>query len=284
MQVYKTAIVTGASSGIGARCASSLARAGFRVCLIARRKDRLDGVTKAICQAEGGQAAIAVVADVTRPQDRSRVLERCLTLWERIDLLVNNAGYALGGAVEELDCEAVRQEFEVNCFAYLTWMQDVAGRMICQPHGGRIINVGSVSGLVAFPALGAYAASKYAVEAFSDAARRELRPFGVQVVLVEPGSVVSEIWRKADALSHALKVDWRQSRYRALYEAELEHADRMRRGRGPSPDVVARAVVKAATARRPKPRYYVTAEAKLAAMLAKMPTRVQDWILRRVLP
>jgi NAD(P)-dependent dehydrogenase (short-subunit alcohol dehydrogenase family) len=185
--------------------------------------------------------------------------------------------------VEDLDLDAVRRQFEVNVFAYVAWMREVAGLMVSQEGRGRIVNVSSVSGRIAMPGLGAYAASKYAVEAFSDAARRELHPFGIRVVLVEPGSVTSEIWGQGQDLSEALGLDWRGSRYRRLYELEQEHAERMRSGKGPSSDVVAQAVVKAATARRPKARYLVTGEARAGALLAKLPTGLQDWLLRRLM-
>jgi NAD(P)-dependent dehydrogenase (short-subunit alcohol dehydrogenase family) len=277
----RTALITGASSGIGAAAAEALAAAGFSLCLTARRRDRLREVAGRINAAAGeGERAVVSVGDVTREADRRRALEALLGRWGRIDVLVNNAGYGLPGAVEELDLQAVREQFEVNTFAYLAWMQ-LAGRTMREAHRGRIINVSSVSGLFAFPALGAYAASKFAVEALSDAARREWRPFGVKVILVEPGSVVSEIWQRGrDA---AGPHDRSQSPFRRLYEQMEEHTRDLASGKGRPAAVVARAIRRAATSRRPRARYRVGGDAFAAAAMAHLPTCVQDYLVSRAL-
>lgn len=223
--------------------------------------------------------AVFVAGDVTVAEDRQRALALTMERWGRVDVLVNNAGYAVPGAIEELDLEAVRAEFEVNTFAYLAWMQ-LVGPVMRKQGAGRIINIGSISGLVAFPGLGAYAASKFAIEAISDAARIEYMPWGVRVILVEPGPMATDIWERAHDLARSLRGDWTASPFRRLYEIHDKHARELMDGQGPSPAVVARAVCKAATATRPRPRYCLPLETRVVRLLAYLPTAWRDRAIR----
>lgn len=276
--IMKTALITGASCGIGAACATALADRGIRVCLIARRRERLEEVVSRINAKHGPDRAIHFAGDVTDDSVRRRAWQHVLDRWAAPDILVNNAGYALGGAVEDVSLDAVRQQFEVNFFAYLAWMQ-LAGPIMRQRRAGRIINVSSVSGLVALAGLGLYSASKFAVEALSDAARREYRPWGVKVILVEPGSIVTDIWQNSLNMEDSLRCDWQTSAFRDIYEREKQYARKLIDGHGPKPQIVARAVCHAATARWPRLRYCVPWDARIAGFLSRLPTRVQDWIL-----
>lgn len=276
----RTALVTGASSGIGAASASALAAEGFSVCLVARREERLRQVAAAIEQRCGPGRAICCPADVTSEAACRGALEAAMSAWGRIDVLVNNAGFALAGAIEDVALEAARRQFEVNVLAYLAWMK-LVGPIMRGQGSGRIINISSVSGLVAFPGLGVYSASKFAVEALSDAARLEYRPWGVRVILIEPGSVATEIWDNSRNAASQGGADWQSSPFRALYEAGWKHAESVI-ATGLSAQIVARVVVKAAKARRPKARYGVPLEAKIIRALSHLPGCLRDWIVGRM--
>ena len=277
----RTALVTGASSGIGAACAVALADKGFHVCLTARRKDRLERLCEEITARHGPGRALCLPGDVTEEDTRSQVVDFITSRWGRIDVLLNNAGMAVGGAIEELDLAAVRKQFEVAAIACLALMQ-VVGPIMRRQRSGRIINMSSISGRVAFPCSGAYAAAKFALEALSDAARIEYKPWGVDVILIEPGSVVTEIWEKSQSLAESSLPNRQASPFKDFYAAEHEHVRRMTEGKGPGPEIVARVVCRAATTRRPKARYRVSREAWLLSSLAMVPTRLSDWLIRRL--
>lgn len=278
----RTAIITGASSGIGEACAFALAGKGFCVCLTARREERLQQISEQIIRAHGPGRAIICAGDVTDAADRARVLDSALSQWGRVDVLLNNAGIVTPGVVEEADLGAVRREFEINTFACLAWMQ-LVGPIMRQQRQGRIINMSSISGRLTLPGLGMYAASKYALEAISDAARLEYWPWGIRVVLIEPGAIVTDIWEKSLVAATSARPDWQASPFRDLYEKQHQHVEDMMRGRGPSPAVVAEAVCRAATAIRPRARYCVPRGTRLFSLLAFLPTRWRDWLIRRSL-
>ena len=277
----KTALITGASSGIGAACAASLANRGFGVCLMARRAERLRQISDDINHRhQAVDRAIFFAGDVTSHTDRQAALKFTQDHWAGIDVLVNSAGHALPGVIEEADLEEVREQFEVCTFAALAWMQMV-GPIMRRQRSGRIINISSVSGLFSIPGLGIYAASKFALEAISDAARREYRPWGVKVILIEPSSVVTEIWARSQDIAAARDLDWSASPFRHIYQMHRQHAEKLIAGHGPSAEIVARAVCHAATARAPRPRYRMPLEAKIIKLLTHLPTRVQDWLIAR---
>lgn len=275
----QVAIVTGASSGIGAVTARALVRAGATVLLVARRADRLNALAARL-NADGAAAAIVAVADLAREEDRAALIAQAQERHGRVDILVNNAGYSQPGAVEELTPPALRAQFEINFVAATHLMALVIPPMRARG-SGRIINISSVAGLLAAPGLGAYSASKFALEAISDAARVELAPFGVEVSAIEPGSIRTEIWSVGRAVGESLLRP--DSPYAALYRTLLAQAARAEQ-RGAPPAVVARAVLHAASAQRPRARYLVPArEASLVAAFARLPSRLRDPILRRQL-
>ena len=279
----KTALITGASSGIGAASARGLSRKGFRVCLMARREDKLRELVDAINRETGSDSgAIYFVGDVTSETDRLEALEFLKSNFGHVDVLLNNAGYALPAVAEELNLDAFRKMLEVNVFACIAWMQ-MLGPLMRERRSGRIINMSSISGLIAFPGLGAYSASKYAIEAISDAARREYAPWQVKVILIEPGSVVTEIWETSRQASQAGGMGMAGGPFEELYQLHSEHAAELSAGKGPSADIVVRAVVHAATARKPKLRYCMPMAARIAKVVSFMPTWFQDWFIARSL-
>lgn len=279
----QTALITGASSGIGATCAAALAEKGFRVFLMARRRQRLERIAEQINAAHStSERAICFAGDVTDASVRSAAVQAMRQRWGHIDVLVNNAGYALPGVCEEVSLDDVRAQFEVNTFAALAMMQLVGPPMRDQGHG-RIINISSISGRVAFPSLGIYAASKHALEAISDSARQEYRPWNVRVALIEPSEVASEIWQTSKDLVGDKKEQMSRSPFAAFYGRQEKYVDRVMAGGLVSPEVVARAVCHAATARRPRARYCMPMNVCVRMLMTHLPTSCQDWLIRQAL-
>lgn len=263
-----TVLITGCSSGIGEATATRLAAAGWDVWASARRTETLDGLVAAGCR--------AVRLDVTDEASMTSAVDTVLAESGRIDALVNNAGYSQSGAIESLDVDAVRRQFETNVFGLLRLTQLVLPAMRGQG-SGRIVNIGSMGGKITFPGGGAYHASKYAVEALSDALRYEVSGFGVRVVLVEPGLITTNFDAAVAAGMPAADGPY------AAFNAEVAEATTaaydgpLARFGGP-PEAVAKVIEKALTARRPKPRYTVTLSAP-AAILARRALGDRGWDL-----
>jgi short-subunit dehydrogenase len=274
-----TALVTGASSGIGEACARALATRGFEVALVARRGDRLEGVAKQI-EAAGGRAH-CVVADLAVDEETSRAFERALEVFDgRLDLLVNNAGFSPGAALEQMTRAEIRHVFEVNLLSSLQLISRAVPILRAQG-SGRIINIGSVAGAIPAPLAIPYAATKVGMHAASDALRLELAPFGIHVSTVIPGFVDTAVFDNAREAAEHLRTD-PDNPYRQTFFDLDELALKNLKG-ALTPDDVARVVVLAATARRPKERYYAPVSAMLQiAFLGMLPARMLDWILRRV--
>lgn len=264
----KTVLITGCSSGIGEATARRLADTGWDVWASARRPETLDGLVAAGCR--------AVPLDVTDETSMTSAVDTVLGESGRLDGLVNNAGYSQSGAVESLDVDAVRRQFETNVFGLLRLTQLVLPAMRKQ-RSGRIVNIGSMGGKITFPGGGAYHASKYAVEALSDALRYEVAGFGVRVVLVEPGLITTNFDAAVAAGMPAGEGPY------AAFNADVAEATTaaydgpLARFGGP-PEAVAKVIEKALTARRPKPRYTVTLSAP-AAILARRALGDRGWDL-----
>ncbi|NRD79686.1 SDR family oxidoreductase [Bacillus sp. BRMEA1] len=194
----KTAIITGSSSGFGLLCAVELALAGFTV--IATMRD----VTKAtellnLTKEKQLQEFIHVrQLDVTSSESID-TFNQYLTEFSNIAVLINNAGFALGGFSEELGIEDYKYQFETNFFGVIAVTNAVLPFMRANKHG-RIINISSISGKIGFPGLSAYTASKHALEGYSESLRLELKPFGIDVSLIEPGSYQTNIWKTIDKI------------------------------------------------------------------------------------
>ncbi|KQY58709.1 short-chain dehydrogenase [Aeromicrobium sp. Root495] len=251
----RSVLITGCSSGIGEATAARLVKAGWTVHATARRPETLEDLAAAGCHVHA--------LDVTSEDSMQSAVDAILGDAGRIDALVNNAGYSLSGAVETLDLDDVRKEFETNVFGLVRLSQMVLPGM--RAHGrGRIVNISSMGGRLTFPGAGAYHASKYAVEAFSDALRFEVKGFGVDVVLVEPGLITTNFEQAATA---TMKTD-DDSPYAGFNAAVRTATQEAYRGPlvrlGGGPDAVAKVIEKALDAKNPRPRYLVTPSAGLS--------------------
>lgn len=277
----RTALISGSSTGIGRACAVRLARAGWDVFAGVRREE--DG---AAVREESPDRITPLILDVT---DSATIEAAASAVREStgdrgLAGLVNNAGITVQGPLEFLPVDDLRRQLEVNVVGQIALTQAVMPEI--RTGGGRIVNMGSVGGRVAHPFLGPYNASKFAVEALTDSLRKELRPWGLHVIVVEPGSMATEIWDKgargADDLLEKLG-----PRGRELYGDTLEKVREMavKMGeRGGSPDKVAKVVETALTADRPRTRYLVGPDAKAQVVLdTLLPDRAFDALEARYL-
>ena len=272
----QVAIVTGASAGIGEATARMLASEGASVVLVARRRERLDALKQAIEQAGGRAAALA--ADVTSAEDRERIVEETLSQFGRIDALVNNAGYGQRGPIELVPIDAIRQNFETNLFSLIALTQLVIP-VFRRQQSGRIVNISSVAGRVARPLSSVYDATKHALEAISDGLRGELAPFGIKVIVIEPGFIITEFLGVANEI--AQPITEQESPYKPFFEGSAEGYKRMRKMAG-RPEDIAELVFKALSLDRPHPRYAAPRHAKFAIAAKRwLPARLFDYILDR---
>ncbi|MCD1261508.1 SDR family oxidoreductase [Paenibacillus athensensis] len=272
------ALITGTSSGFGLLTAVELARHGYRVAATMRDLSRSTALLDAAQQAGVAENIHGVQLDVT---DASSIQKAVQAVWEtygRIDVLVNNAGYALGGFTEEIDMDAWRQQLETNVFGTIA-VTKAALPLMRAAGRGLVINISSVSGRFALPAFAPYATSKFAIEGFSEALRLEMRPFGVNVVLVEPGPYRTDIWEKGFA-GFASRSD---SPYKSRLEAILRYARRTAEASS-DPAEVARLIARIAGHPRPKLRYPVGRKAALMLWLKeRLPWRWIEAMLLREL-
>lgn len=269
-------VVTGASSGIGEACALRLARRGWHVFAGVRRDE--DGER---LQAGGGGRIEPLRIDVT---DSASIAAAADALGEApLDGLVNNAGIAVALPIEFVPLDELRRQLEVNVVGQVAVTQAFLEPL--RRARGRIVNVGSIAGRSSLPFLGAYAASKHALEALTDALRIELAPFGIGVAIVEPGSIATPIWRKGAETFQRLAADLppeATSLYGQRMAAFREAATAAGR-RGEPADTVAKVVEHALTATRPRTRYLVGRDARLRAAFEHLPDRVRDRVYERVL-
>lgn len=263
------AIITGASAGIGLAAARRLRSLGYGLVLNARREDRLAELAR--------ETDAAVVAgDITDPAVRAGVVEAC---GGRIDVLVNNAGYGEPGPVELVKEEDLRRQFEVNVFAAGAMIRAVLPFMR-RRRSGRILNISSVAGRFGYPLFGWYCASKHALEGMSDALRLEAAPWGIHVVLIEPGPVETEFFDVVLERAEGLMKD-EASAYRPFFEHATEIERDMMKRAATAADV-ADVIVRACRASRPRARYAVTWMAKTTVFLTKvLPRSWLDALIRR---
>lgn len=266
-------LVTGASSGIGEAAALRLARAHWHV---------LAGVrTPADADRLRAERIEPVTIDVTEPATIAAVAARLGD--EPLHGLVNNAGTALAMPLEFLPLEQLRGQLEVNLVGHVAVTQALLPNL--RAARGRIVNVGSIAGRSALPFLGAYAASKHALEAVTDVLRVELRPFGIEVTVIEPGTIATPIWRKGGDRFQELAADL-PTELGVLYGGRMAAFRRAAAaaGRRAEPaDVVAVVVELALNEERPKPRYVVGRDARRRALVERLPARLRDRVYERVL-
>lgn len=273
-------VVTGASSGIGEACARRLAGLGFQVFAGVRKPadgERLQGEI-------AGVTALAI--DVVDADSIARAVEavREATGGAGLAGLVNNAGVAVPAPIEHQPIEDFRRQIEVNLIGQVAVTQAFLPQL--RAARGRIVNMSSIGGKVAVPLLGAYAASKFGLEGFSDSLRRELRPWGIHVAVIEPGTIATPIWDKGVASGDELEASLGEQAKRDYGPliATVRTASEQGARTGLPPDAVARDVAHALTARKPKTRYLVGREAKSRALLARIAgDRVIDAGIARVM-
>lgn len=270
----KTILITGATAGIGRHAALELVRLGHHVIASGRREQALDDLARE-ARTIGKGVLDTLRLDVTDEAEveasAARVLE--LTDGRGIDVLVNNAGYGQMGPLEAVSGADLRKQFETNVFGLMAVTRAFVPQMR-RRGSGRVINVGSIGGRFTFPLMGAYNATKYAVESLSDALRNELAPFGIEVAIVEPGPIKTEFNDRAMDTIDPSRVQ------QSPYAAVLARAEKFRaqfESSAAGPEVTTRAIVHAATARRPRVRYVVPrTAAMLLTVLAILPTRLVD--------
>jgi NAD(P)-dependent dehydrogenase (short-subunit alcohol dehydrogenase family) len=275
----KAILITGCSTGIGHATARRLAEAGHVVYATARREESVSNLR------DVGARTLAL--DVTDEASMRAAVERVVAEHGAVGALVNNAGYSHSGATETLPMADVRRQFETNVFGLVRMCQLVLPGMRAQ-RWGRIVNISSMGGNFTFPGAGAYHATKYAVEAFSDALRFEVKGFGVRVVLIQPGLIRTEF---AATAAHELAAPSATDGPYAAFNAAVSTATEEVYRKGPlarlggGPDTVAKAVEKAITAKRPPVRIRVTPSAHmLIGMHDMMTDRMWDLFVSTQFP
>ncbi len=240
----KVVLITGCSTGIGRDLAEHLSQTGYTVIATARRSETLDGL----------RVALKLQLDVTKQDSVDRAVEQVVQHFGRIDVLVNNAGYAVRGAVEDVPIEKVQGMFDANVFGVMRMIRAVLPHMR-QQRAGRIINISSVAGKLVIPANGTYSASKFALEALSNALRLELAPFGIDVVVIEPGSIKTQFHKTVESNAWMIFSN-SNSAYWPLYK-QYQKVNTDMRQEEVGPKNVSQVVKRVIETRRSKPRYIV---------------------------
>jgi len=278
-EASKAVLITGCSSGIGHATAEHLAERGWTVYASARRTESIDDLAERGCK--------TLSLDVTDEDSMGAAVAAVEDAEGAVGVLVNNAGYSQSGAIETLPVDRLRAQFETNVFGLVRLCQLVLPGMRRQG-GGRIVNVSSMGGRLTFPGGGAYHATKHAVEALSDALRFEVRGFGVDVTLIEPGLIKTRFGETAAGSIDAAAPDGNDpyADFNAAVgaaTAEVYEGPLARLGGGP--ETVARAIERAISSRRPKTRYKVTPSARLIlAQRRLLSDRAWDAFLRTQFP
>jgi NAD(P)-dependent dehydrogenase (short-subunit alcohol dehydrogenase family) len=271
-------VVTGSSTGIGRACALHLDRLGFKVFAGVRTEADRERL-----RAEASKNLEPLILDVTDSEDISRAAEHVSEATEaRLAGLVNNAGIGVGGPLELLSLSDFRHQIEVNLIGQVAVTQAFIPAL--RRARGRLVFISSIGGLIALPYMAPYHASKWGIEAVGDVLRQELRQFGVQVSIVEPGSVATPMWEKGRATAEAVRGNL-SAEGQAVYGESLARSVEIlaqTAQRGVPPEKVANVVAHALTARRPRTRYPVGADARAMATLRKLlPDRLRDRLVAR---
>ena len=275
----KAVVITGASTGIGAACAWHLDRLGFTVLAGVRRIEDGDAL-----KARASARLQPILLDVTDGASIEQARQAVAGLVGPRGLagLVNNAGIAVAGPLEAVPIADLRRQFEVNVIGQVA----VTFLPLLRQGRGRIVNMGSIAGRAAMPVMGPYSASKFALEALTDALRLEVQQWGIQVSIVEPGAIATPIWTKSGAKAEELEAKTTED-LKTLYAGVIAGV-RARvaeaAARAIPPETVAQAVEHALTAARPKTRYLVGRDAKVRALMIKLlPDRWSDRLMTRIL-
>lgn len=266
----KTVFISGASSGIGRECALLIAKEGFRVLAGVRNEE----ASKKL-ESEASENLKTVSLDIT---DRISIASlKRIVCSENLYGVVNNAGIAVLGPLEFIPVKEIRRQFEVNFFGHIAVTQALLPHM--RRYGsGRIINMSSISGQIAFSYYGPYAASKFALEAFNDALRRELRSSNIQIISIRPGNVNTPIWYKTFSKSQSISNDF-PSEAGNYYKKKVSNPD-SGTVRMIQPSTVANTVLKALTAKKPKAHYLVGKDARKYAIFKWL---LPEWLIDRAI-
>lgn len=278
----RAVVITGASTGIGAACALHLDRLGFAVFAGVRKSE--DGVA---LQKAGSDRLVPLALDVTdlTTVQKAHVAVLEATRERGLFGLINNAGIAVVGPLEAVPISDLRRQLEINVIGQVAVTQ--AFLPLVRQARGRIVNMGSIAGLSTMPLMGPYSASKFALEAITDALRLEVQQWGIHVSIIEPGAIATPIWNKS-AMEAAERETAMGAELRMLYQpivAAVRKVVGKASKRAISSDAVAKVVEEALTAPFPKTRYLVGTDAKLRSLMVKLlPDRISDrmltWILK----
>jgi NAD(P)-dependent dehydrogenase (short-subunit alcohol dehydrogenase family) len=276
----RSVLVTGASTGIGRATTLRLDAAGWRVFAGVRRESDAESLRES-----GGERIVPLILDVTDPAQIAAAAQRIEAEADgRLDGLVNNAGIAVPGPLETLPLEDFRRQVEVNLTAQVAVTQ--AMLPLIRPARGRIVFIASIGGRIAFPLNGAYHAAKFGVEAVGDVFRQELRPWGISVAIVEPGSIDTPIWERGAQIAEEIEARAHPEQ-EALYGKAIASFRKVVQDladRGIPPEKVAEAISHALESGRPRTRYLVGLDAKVQARLRiLLPTRLFDRIVARTM-
>ena len=270
MKEKKVAFVTGASSGIELDTAMKLIEKGFTVYGAARRTVLMEPLLK-----KGGKT---MFLDLTDAESVRKCVQEVIETEGRIDVLINNSGYGLGGGIENVSIEDAKRQFDVNVFGLAEITRLFLPYMRAQ-HSGTIINISSMAGRFSSPFLGWYHASKYAVEALSDSLRMELRPFGINVVIIEPGLIKTD-WGVITAQS--IRKQSGDTEYAKNASGAAEYYEKhycLENSSASNPDVVSKTIVRAACKKHPRSRYLTGKNAVLFVLAKKtLPDKIYDAI------
>jgi NAD(P)-dependent dehydrogenase (short-subunit alcohol dehydrogenase family) len=274
----RAVLVTGASTGIGRASALRLDAAGWRVFAGVRREEDARALREA-----GSERLTPVELDVTDPDQIAAAAELVAASGEGLHGLVNNAGVAVPSPLETIPIEDFRRQVEVNLTGQVAVTQALLAEI--RRARGRVVFISSIGGRIAFPLTGAYHAAKFGVEAVGDVFRQELRPWGIGVSIVEPGSIDTPIWDRGERTAD--EIGDRSPQREALYGRAIERyreVVRQTAERGIPPEKVARVVERALSSSRPRTRYLVGIDAKVQARVRPLvPTPLWDRIVSRVM-
>ena len=275
----KSVVITGTSTGIGYQTSKTLIASGYRVFGSVRTNEDADRVAM-----ELGKNFIPLVFDVTDEQAVKESVSKVSALLDNQTLagLINNAGIAVFGAVQNLTAEEFKHQFDVNLLGFFHCTQAYMALLGADKdrHGapGKIINISSISGELAMPFMSAYNMSKFGLEGFSEALRRELMIFGIDVVVVAPGPIKTPIWTKVDKVGMLKRYD--NSAYRKVSSKMVRFAEALEK-KGVSSEVVAQRILTILTNSKSKTRYRIDAQWFQNALLSLLPKRTSDKMIAK---
>jgi len=275
----QTVFITGGTDGLGRAAALLLAEKGYRVFAAGRSAEKRAELDR--LAASKKLPVESVELDVCNDASVSRAVQLVIQKAGAIDVLINNAGVGFMAVVEELKLDDLRRQYETNVFGLLRVTQAVLPHMR-ERKAGRILMLSSVAGIVTPPTYGAYSSSKHAVEALSNALRLELYPFNIEVILIEPGYIMTNFQQTAKELAQSYVEGSAASPYAKVYTAALAAASSSRRESKTTPEDCARVILDAIESNHPKARYTVTPLAKWASIGRRLlPDTLMDSFLRR---